>query len=44
MLVAQLHNLTETKMAKMVNTKPAKEYVRTGKKRGRKTNLEKLAE
>jgi hypothetical protein len=44
LLVAELHNLTETKMAKMVNTKPAREYVRTGKKRGRRTNAEKLAE
>ena len=44
MLVAQLQNLTETKMAKMVNTKPAREYIRTGRKRGRKTNAERIAE
>ena len=42
--VASLHNLTETKMAKMVNTKPAREYVKTGRKRGRKSNAERLAE
>ena len=44
MLVAQLHNMTVHKMAKLVNTKPAREYIRTGKKRGRRTNAEKLAE
>ena len=44
LLVAQLHNLTETKLARMVNTKPAREYVRTGKKKGRRSNAEKLAE
>ena len=31
-------------MAKMVNTKPAREYVKTGRKRGRKSNAERLAE
>jgi hypothetical protein len=31
-------------MAKMVNTKPAREYVKTGRKRGRRTNAEKIAE
>ncbi len=31
-------------MAKMVNTRPAREYVKTGRKRGRKSNAERLAE
>ena len=43
-LVAQLHNLTENRLAEMVNTRPAREYVKTGRKKGRRTNAEKLAE
>ncbi len=44
LLVAQLQHLTETKRARMVNTKPAHEYVKTGRRKGRRTNAERTAE
>ena len=44
LLIAELHNLTVHKRARMVNNRPVKEYVKTGKKRGRRSNAERTAE
>jgi len=44
LLIAELHNLTVTHRAKLVNTRPVREYVKTGRRRGRPTNIQRTAE
>ena len=44
LLIAELHNLTLKDRARMVNTRPAREYVKTGRKRGRPTIAQRTAE
>ena len=44
LLVIQLENLTRHDRVEMAQNKTVQEYVRNGKRRGRKSNLEKIAE
>jgi hypothetical protein len=44
MLVIQMNNLTLSEKAKLVQTKPTSAYVKSNKKKGRKSNKTKVAE